>query len=99
MTSSVAKKARNAPTAGSSRICSNGGSGENKHRNGALLTEGRVGPMQLYTMDVNRRENQNCYNCGGFGHLARNYRNRRTEHRIEKGKELEYGGNENKRRK
>jgi len=29
-----------------------------------------------YTMDVNRRENQNCYAYGGFGHLARNCRNR-----------------------
>ena len=29
-----------------------------------------------YIMDVNRRENRNCYACGGFGHLARNCRNR-----------------------
>ena len=29
-----------------------------------------------YAMDVDRRENQNCYACGGFGHLARNCRNR-----------------------
>jgi len=27
-------------------------------------------------MDVDRRENRNCYTCRGFGHLARNYRNR-----------------------
>jgi len=27
-------------------------------------------------MDVDRRENRNCYVCGGFGHLARNCRNR-----------------------
>jgi len=27
-------------------------------------------------MDVDRRENRNCYTCGGFGHLARNCRNR-----------------------
>jgi len=26
-------------------------------------------------MDVDRRENQNCYVCEGFGHLARNCRN------------------------
>jgi len=26
-----------------------------------------------YTMDVDKR--RNCFNCGGFGHLARNYRN------------------------
>ena len=30
----------------------------------------------LYAMDVDRRENQNCYACRGFGHLARNCRNR-----------------------
>ena len=30
----------------------------------------------LYAMDVDRRENRNCYTCGGFGHLARNCKNR-----------------------
>jgi len=30
----------------------------------------------LYTMDVDRRENRNCYACRGFGHLAKNCRNR-----------------------
>ena len=29
-----------------------------------------------YAMDVDRRENRNCYTYGGFGHLTRNYRNR-----------------------
>jgi len=29
-----------------------------------------------YAMEVDRRENWNCYVCGGFGHLARNCRNR-----------------------
>jgi len=29
-----------------------------------------------YAMDVDRRENRNCYTCGGFGHLVRNCRNR-----------------------
>jgi len=29
-----------------------------------------------YAMDVNRRENRNYYLCGGFGHLARNCKNR-----------------------
>jgi len=46
-------------------------------------------------MNVDRRENWNYYNCGGFGHLARNCRNRRTENRIGKGRRLEYNGNEN----
>jgi len=38
-------------------------------------------------------KNRNCYNCGRFGHLARNYRNRRTEGRIEECRRLEYGRN------
>ena len=29
-----------------------------------------------YAMDVDRGENRNCYACRGFGHLARNCRNR-----------------------
>ena len=62
----------------------------------------RVGFVQrnLYAMDVDR-ENRNCYNCGRFGHLVRNYRNKGTGNRIGKGKRLEYrqrrmieGGNE-----
>jgi len=44
-------------------------------------------------MNVDRRKNWNCYNCGGFGHLARNYRNRKAGNRIGKGRKLEYGGN------
>ena len=42
-------------------------------------------------MDVDRRENRNCYNYRDFGHLARNYRNRRMENKIGDGKRLEYG--------
>jgi len=30
-------------------------------------------------MDMDRRENKNCYACRGFEHLARNCRNRRIE--------------------
>ena len=29
-----------------------------------------------YAIDMDRRENRNCYTCRGFGHLARNCRNR-----------------------
>ena len=37
-----------------------------------------------YAMDVDRRENRNCYICGGFEHLARNCRNRgMTNRRME----------------
>ena len=35
-------------------------------------------------MDMDRRENRNCYAYGGFGHLARNCRNREmTNRRME----------------
>ena len=43
-----------------------------------------------YAMDMDRRENRNCYSYGDFGHLARNYRNRRIENRIGEGRRLEY---------
>jgi len=41
-----------------------------------------------YAMDVDRE--RNCYNCGEFGHLVRNCRNRRIEGRIGEGRRLEY---------
>jgi len=34
-------------------------------------------PRNPYAMDVDRRENRSYYTCRGFGHLARNCRNRR----------------------
>ena len=43
-----------------------------------------------YTMNVDRRENRNCSKCGGFRHMARNYRNRETRNRIGEGRRLEY---------
>jgi len=56
----------------------------------------RVGFTQYnsYAMDVDQ-ENRNCYNCRGFGHLARNCRNRRIRNRIGEGRRLEYSSNEN----
>ena len=46
-------------------------------------------------MNVNKRENRNYYNCGEFGHLARNCKNRKEENIIGEEKRLEYGKNEN----
>jgi len=46
-------------------------------------------------MDVDRGKNWNCHNCGSFGHLARNCRNRRTENKIGEGRRLEYSNNRN----
>jgi len=61
-----------------------------------IYPQQRVGSIQRnpYTIDMDRRENMNCYNCRGFGHLARNCRNRRTGNRIGEGRRLEYGENE-----
>ena len=42
-----------------------------------------------YAMNMDRK-NQNCHNCGGFRHLARNYRNRGTGNKIRERKRLEY---------
>jgi len=40
-------------------------------------------------MEVDR-SNRNCYSCGGFGHLARNCRNKGIEDKIGDGRRLEY---------
>jgi len=47
-----------------------------------------------YAMDVDWG-NRNCYNCRGFGYLARNCRNRGTGNRIGEGRRLEYSSNGN----
>ena len=47
--------------------------------NAAVVTpQQRAGFSQRnpYAMDIDRRENRNCYACGGFGHMARFCRNR-----------------------
>jgi len=43
----------------------------------------------LYAMEIDRE--RNCYACGGFGHMARHYRNRRRGRAME-GRRAEYGG-------
>jgi len=52
-----------------------------------------------YTMNVNRRENWSCYNCGKFEHLARNCRNRGLGGRIGQGRRLEYRNENNGQRR
>ena len=54
----------------------------------------RVGFPQrnLYTMDVNKSQNRNCYNCGGFRYLARNCNNRRIG-RTGDGRKIDIGRN------
>jgi len=39
------------------------------------------------------RGNLNCYNYRGFGHLVRNYRNKKIGNRIGEGRRLKYGQN------
>ena len=53
----------------------------------------RVGFVQRnpYAIDVDRRERRDCYNCRGFGHMARNYRNRGVGNRIGEERRLEDG--------
>jgi len=46
-------------------------------------------------MDIDRGKNWNCHNCGSFGHLARNFKNKRTENKIGEGRRLEYSNNRN----
>ena len=43
-----------------------------------------------YVMEVDRE--RNCYTCGGFGHMARNCRNRGQRGRVADNRRVEYGG-------
>jgi len=45
-------------------------------------------------MEVDWR-NRNCYKCGRFEHLVRNYRNKGIENRIGESRRLEYRENRN----
>jgi len=44
----------------------------------------------LFAIEVDR--GRNCYACGGFGHMARHFRNRRQRGRIVDNRRVEYGG-------
>ena len=54
----------------------------------------QIGPprRELYAMNVDK--GRNYYNCGRFGHLARNCRNR--ENRIGESRRLEYEQGDNR---
>ena len=56
----------------------------------------RFAQWNPYAMEVDR-SNRNYYSCGGFGHLVRNYRNKRIENRTGKRRRLEYRDNGNNR--
>jgi len=43
-----------------------------------------------FAMDIDR--GRNCYACGGFGHMARNCRNRGMRGRVGENRRVEYGG-------
>ena len=43
-----------------------------------------------FAMDIDR--GRNCYACGGFGHMARNCRNRDMRGRVGENRRVEYGG-------
>jgi len=45
------------------------------------------------------RSNRNCYSYGGFGHLARNCRNRGIGERIGLERRLEYGNKNNEQKR
>ena len=43
-----------------------------------------------FAMNIDR--GQNCYACGGFGHIARHCRNRGRGGKVAENKRVEYGG-------
>ena len=43
-----------------------------------------------FAMEIDR--GRNCYACGGFGHMARNCRNRGMRGRVGENRRVEYGG-------
>ena len=72
---------------------------EGTERTNTVIVRGtRVGGSQnagvlqrrdSFAMDINRR--RNCYACGGFGHMARHYRNQGQRGRVAENRRVEYG--------
>jgi len=56
--------------------------------------QARLAPHNPYVMEVDGR-NRNCYNCGGFDHMMKYYRNWETKNKIGEERRLEYRKNRN----
>ena len=69
---------------------------EGIERTNAVVIQGQGQRMGIpprrdpYAMEVDR--GRNCYACGGFGHMARNCRNRDQRGRVAENRRVEYGG-------
>ena len=79
MASSLAKEAEDVSAVDFHKACSNEKSRENECSNGEPSTKGKFSQKNSYAINIDRREIRNCYVCEDFGHLTRNYRNRRVE--------------------
>ena len=56
------------------------------------LEQGAKVPSRRDPFAMEIDQSQNCYACGGFGHMARNCRNRRQRERVADNRKVEYGG-------
>ena len=56
----------------------------------------RFAQRNPYAMNVDRKEGRNCYNCGGFRHIAKHCKNKGN--RIGEERRLKYSGNKGQRR-
>ena len=69
---------------------------EGVERTNAVVVKGQgqgagVSPRRdPFAMEID--QSQNCYACGGFGHMACNCRNRGQRERIADNRRVEYGG-------